>query len=94
MPLRVLKIQSGSIRMDGVNTRDVDPHILRRRLAIISQGPIQFTDTLRFSLDTTREHTDKELLEALTKIGLLDSSDASRSSVAVDQKVPQSSTEY
>ena len=85
--LRALEIQSGTIRVDGVNTKDVNLHILRRRLAIVPQEPTLFTGTLRFNMDPTHEYSDKEILDALDSVGLLDPLGVGGSSAVSEQKL-------
>ncbi|KAK3899046.1 P-loop containing nucleoside triphosphate hydrolase protein [Staphylotrichum tortipilum] len=71
--LRGLEIESGQILIDGLNTKTIDLHALRGRLAYVPQDPTLFAGTLRLNLDPYNEHTDKEVLDALTRVGLLDS---------------------
>ncbi|KAK0726480.1 P-loop containing nucleoside triphosphate hydrolase protein [Apiosordaria backusii] len=71
--LRGLEIESGQILIDGLNTKTIDLHALRSRLAYVPQDPTLFAGTLRLNLDPYNEHTDKEVLDALTRVGLLDS---------------------
>jgi ABC-type multidrug transport system fused ATPase/permease subunit len=71
--LRGLEIESGQILIDGLNTKTIDLHALRSRLAYVPQDPTLFAGTLRLNLDPYDEHTDKEVLDALTRVGLLDS---------------------
>ncbi len=40
--LRFYDIQSGHIRIDGVDLRDADPAALRRRIAVVPQDPVIF----------------------------------------------------
>jgi len=44
--LRFYDPQSGEIRLDGVNIRDLDPLELRNHIAIVSQQPTMFTGTV------------------------------------------------
>ncbi|KAK4171731.1 putative ATP-dependent bile acid permease [Triangularia setosa] len=71
--LRGLEIESGQILIDGLNTKTIDLHALRSRLAYVPQDPTLFAGTVRLNLDPYNEHTDKEVLDALTRVGLLDS---------------------
>ncbi len=64
--LRGLEIESGQILIDGLNTKTIDLHALRSRLAYMPQDPTVFAGTLRLNLDPYNEHTDKEVLDALT----------------------------
>lgn len=71
--LRGLEIESGQILIDGLDTKTMDLHALRSRLAYVPQDPTLFAGALRLNLDPYNEHTDKEVLDALTRVGLLDS---------------------
>jgi ABC-type multidrug transport system fused ATPase/permease subunit len=71
--LRGLEIESGQILIDGLDTKTIDLRALRSRLAYVPQDPTLFAGTLRLNLDPYNEHTDKEVLDALTRVGLLDS---------------------
>ena len=85
--LRALEIQSGTMRVDDVNIRDVNLRILRRGLAIVPQEPTLFTDTLRFNMDPTHEYSDKDILDALDSVGLLDPSGVGGPSAMSEQTV-------
>ncbi|KAK7408556.1 hypothetical protein QQX98_009261 [Neonectria punicea] len=71
--LRSLEIEAGRIVFDGVNTRDVDLPELRRRLAYVPQDSTLFAGTLRFNLDPLEEHIDEEVLNAVSRVGLVGS---------------------
>jgi ATP-binding cassette subfamily B protein len=43
--LRFYDVQSGSIRVDGVDVRDADPAALRARIAVVPQDPVIFGAT-------------------------------------------------
>jgi ABC-type multidrug transport system fused ATPase/permease subunit len=67
---RCMEIESGEIRIDGVNIASVSLERLRRSLAIIPQDPILFMGTLRSNLDRYEEFTDEEVWGALRKARL------------------------
>ena len=46
LALRFYDPQSGEIRLDGINIRDLDPLELRGHIAIVSQQPTMFTGTV------------------------------------------------
>jgi ABC-type multidrug transport system fused ATPase/permease subunit len=71
--LRGLEIESRQILIDGLDTKTIDLRALRSRMAYLPQDPTLFAGTLRLYLDPYNEHTDKEVLDALTRVGLLDS---------------------
>lgn len=63
---RLLDVTSGSITVDGVDIRNVDPEVLWQRIGLVPQRPYLFSGTvasnLRFSAP---DATDEELWEAL-----------------------------
>ncbi len=63
---RLMDATSGSVRVDGVDVRDLDPELLWRRVGLVPQKPYLFTGTvasnLRFGDETA---TDDALWEAL-----------------------------
>ncbi len=65
-----MEVESGEIRIDGVNIASVPLERLRRSMAIIPQDPTLFMGTLRANLDRYVEHTDEEVWQALAKANL------------------------
>ena len=45
--LRFYDVQSGAIRIDGVDIRDVTPASLRAQMALVTQHTFLFNDTVR-----------------------------------------------
>lgn len=64
---RCMELESGEIRIDGVDIASVGLERLRRSLAIIPQDPTLFLGTLRSNLDRYDEYTDEEVWAALRK---------------------------
>jgi ABC-type multidrug transport system fused ATPase/permease subunit len=64
------ELESGSIRVDGIDIANVALDTLRSRLAMISQDAILFSETLRFNVDPFHEKTDKEVWDALKAVQL------------------------
>jgi ATP-binding cassette subfamily B protein len=57
---------SGTVRIDGVDTRDLDPDALRQRIGMVPQRPYLFSGTVATNLRTAKlDATDDELWEAL-----------------------------
>lgn len=67
---RLCELESGAIRIDGVNTSTIGLHTLRRKLAIIPQEAIGFTGSLRFNLDPFSERNDEDIWAELEKVQL------------------------
>lgn len=61
---------SGSITIDGVDTKQLGLHDLRRKIAIIPQEPILFSGTIRRNLDPFNECSDQQLWNALDAVQL------------------------
>ncbi|GIY89244.1 hypothetical protein CEXT_676372 [Caerostris extrusa] len=63
----------GVIKIDGVITKDIGLHDLRRKISIIPQDPVLFTGPVRRNLDPFSEHKDNELWQALEEAYLKES---------------------
>ena len=61
---------TGSIRIDGIDTSDLDLKELRSEMSIIPQDPILFSGTLRSNLDPFQEKTDAELWKVIEEVEL------------------------
>ncbi|CAH1117973.1 unnamed protein product [Phaedon cochleariae] len=64
---------SGSILIDGVDSKVLGLTDLRRKISIIPQEPVLFSATMRYNLDPFDEFDDKNLWEALEQVELKDS---------------------
>jgi len=69
--MRLVEMESGSIRIDGVDTKSIGLHTLRSKAAIIPQDPAILPGTVRYNLDPFSLKSDEELWEALEKAQLL-----------------------
>ncbi|KAG2411497.1 hypothetical protein HFD88_009052 [Aspergillus terreus] len=73
---RLVKLEEGSITIDGVDISQLGLHELRARVSIIPQDPTFFRGTVRSNLDPFNEHTDAELWNALRQSHLVDAKNA------------------
>jgi len=63
---RLLDVTEGSVSVDGVDVRDLDPHELRENVATVPQKAYLFSGTIRSTLLHGRQDaTDAELWDAL-----------------------------
>lgn len=59
---------SGSIKIDSIDTATVPLNVLRKRLSIIPQDAFLFSGTIRQNIDPFLKHTDNELWTVLEKV--------------------------
>ncbi len=63
--LRFYDPQQGTVRMDGVDIRDLDPQALRGRIGLVAQDPVIFSISARENIRYGRpDATDAEVLAA------------------------------
>ena len=61
----------GSIRIDGVELKDIDVHALRQQVALVLQDVFLFSDSVRANVVLGEQHiTDEQLLKAAGTIGI------------------------
>jgi len=70
--LRMLELSEGTIRVDGIDIKEMRLETLRSNIGIIPQEPVLFAGTVRSNLDPFNEHTDNEIWDALRKASLYD----------------------
>ncbi len=63
---RLYELQSGTIRVDGVDIRDVSRTELRRRMAFVLQDVFLFEGDLRYNIDLGAEISDEQLERAVS----------------------------
>lgn len=64
---------NGSVSLDNIDSRQIDPNFLRTHVAMLNQSPRLFLGTLRENLDLARHDgysSDQELLNALERFNL------------------------
>lgn len=64
---------SGSIYIDGVDTKNLGVHDLRKKISIIPQQPVLFSSTVRYNLDPFEECDDEKIWTVLEEVELKDS---------------------
>ena len=68
---RLYDVSAGAVLVDGVDVRDVDPALLRREVAVVSDDAFLFSATLRDNIAYARpDASDQEVREAARRAGL------------------------
>ena len=62
---------NGQIIIDGIDTKTIGLHDLRKRISIIPQDPVVFNGSVRRNLDPFGEYSDEDIWFALNKVQLL-----------------------
>ncbi len=63
---RFYDVQEGSIKIDGIDIRDLKVHSLRTLMGLVTQDSILFNDTIRNNVSMGKpDATDEEILDAL-----------------------------
>jgi len=63
-------VRAGAISIDGVDISSLELHALRSRLAIITQDPVMFNETVKYNLDPFQQHTDEAIREVVNLVQL------------------------
>jgi ATP-binding cassette subfamily B multidrug efflux pump len=67
---RLYEVQSGSVRIGGVDVRGMDPRALRRRIVVVSQDVFMFSGTLRSNIALGDPGlTDEAIWAAARRVG-------------------------
>src|SRR5215216_6730644 len=65
---RLYDVETGAVRVDGVDVRDVDPGSLRREVAVVSDDAFLFSATLRDNIAYARpDASDDEVVAAAVR---------------------------
>ncbi|KAB7499842.1 Multidrug resistance-associated protein 5, partial [Armadillidium nasatum] len=81
--LRMVELESGTIKIDGIDISVIGLHTLRSSISVIPQDPVLFKGTIRYNLDPFDDHSDEAVWTALerahlkTAVLLLDEATAS-----------------
>jgi ABC-type multidrug transport system fused ATPase/permease subunit len=68
---RLYDVSEGSVRVDGLDIRALDPASLRRQVAVVSEDAFLFSASLRENIAYARpEASDEEVLAAAERAGL------------------------
>lgn len=73
---RLVDPQLGTIRVDGIDIRDLSHDELARAIAVVPQGTFLFDDSVRENVTLGSEHTDEEVWAALRTVQAADFVDA------------------
>lgn len=69
---RLVELNNGHIKVDGVDISDICLSVLRDKISIVPQDQVLFSGTIRSNLDRKNKCSDKEMWDALTKTRLSD----------------------
>lgn len=69
--LGLMQEMEGHILIDGISSREVEGSRLRQSVSLIPQQPLVFTGSVRQNMDPRQVHTDKKILDALSRSAAL-----------------------
>jgi len=65
--MRFYEIQKGTIRIDGIDIRDIDRNFLRRNIGIVLQDVFLFSGSIKRNIVLGKEDMDEEKLKEITR---------------------------
>ncbi|KAB7497030.1 Multidrug resistance-associated protein 5 [Armadillidium nasatum] len=68
--LRMVELESGTIKIDGIDISVIGLHTLRSSISVIPQDPVLFKGTIRYNLDPFDDHSDEAVWTALERAHL------------------------
>lgn len=68
--LRIMEIEKGEIKIDGIDIKKVELKTLRERITTIPQDPALFEGSLRFNIDPAEKASDERIDQLITDSGL------------------------
>ncbi|OHS97813.1 ABC transporter family protein [Tritrichomonas foetus] len=66
---RFYEIDSGSITIDDVDIRTISPHSLRSKIAVVPQGPVLFSMSVKENIQFSKTEANEEEVENAARIG-------------------------
>jgi len=66
---RMYELDSGQILVDGVDIRQLQLDVLRRRMALVSQEPFVFAGTIGFNISLGDQQAEQRILQAAATVG-------------------------
>jgi ABC-type multidrug transport system fused ATPase/permease subunit len=86
--LRIVELDSGKVTIDGYDTKTIGLTKLRSNIAVIPQDPVLFSGTIRSNLDPFGEHSDADIFDVLTRVGLYQDDKPSTSATSLSSLAP------
>lgn len=69
---RMVPLKEGCVKIDNIDISTVKLDDLRRKISVIPQDPMLFTDTIRANLDPFNNYSDEAIWEALEEVSYFD----------------------
>jgi len=69
---RLSELHEGQVMIDGIDSKEVGLHLLRKSVAYIPQSPFLIQGSIRENLDPFNEYTDDDIYKTLREVNLFD----------------------